>query len=77
MVEQRERRKEAWANQKAEDDQKRALAEAEKEVSEEARLQKEEDLETKYAIQLLEYKNKFGMLTDEELTAQLAILKKK
>jgi len=43
------------------------MAEAAKDISEDALMQKEEEQENAYQSLLLVYKNKFNMITDEEL----------
>jgi|DEB0MinimDraft_12_1074336.scaffolds.fasta_scaffold15111_4 hypothetical protein len=69
VVEQRETKKEDWAIAKAEDEKRKALAEAAKDISEEQLMQKEEDQESAYQDLLLVYKHKFNMISDEELQA--------
>lgn len=77
VVEQRETKKEDWAQAKAEDEKQKAIAEAAKDISEEALLQKEEEGETQYQLLLLQYKQKFGLITEEEALALQAKSKKK
>jgi hypothetical protein len=62
---------------KAEKEKTKAIEEAAKDVTDEQKEAKEEELELAYQLKLLQYKNQFGMITDEELTLQTTALKKK
>jgi len=76
VIDQREQKKEEFNEAKADDEKRRAMAEAAKDVSEEAVLAAEEKQEDAYQDLLLIYKHKFEMITDEEL-AELQAKKKK
>jgi len=77
VADQREQKKEDWSTAKQEIEKQKALREAEKDISEEARQQKIDDNENAYQDLLLVYKHKFGMLTYEELANIQAEKKKK
>lgn len=62
---------------KVEEEKKKALAEAAKEVSEEMLMAKEIAEEDTYQDLLLKYKAEFKMISDEELAALQAKKKKK
>lgn len=77
VLEQRERKKEEYTMAKVEDEKRKALAEAAKEVTEDQLMQKELELEDQYQDLLLKYKAEFKLITDEELAALQAKKKKK
>jgi len=53
------------------------MEEAAKEISEETKLQKEEEKEEEYQLYLLQVKHKLQLITDEQLTEEMAKRKKK
>jgi len=77
VIDQREQKKEEWNEAKADDEKRKALAEAAKDVSEETLMAAEEKQENAYQDLLLIYKHKFEMITDEELAEMQAKNKKK
>lgn len=76
VVEQRERKKEEFNNDKQEAEKAKAMAEAQKEVSQDVLDQRENDQEDNYQDMLLKKKAEFKLITDEEL-AQLQAKRKK
>lgn len=77
VVEQREQKKEDYAMARAEEEKRRALAEAAKEISADAKMQKELEEEESYQDLLLKFKEKFNLISEDELAAINAKKKKK
>ena len=76
VIDQSENKKEEYTIAKAEMEKNRALEEQAKEISQEALDQKEMEQEEKYQDLLLTYKEKFNMITEDELAAIQAKKKK-
>lgn len=77
VIAQREQKKEEYNAAKVEDEKRKAIAEAEKEINEETKLQMELDEEDCYQELLLKYKAENNMISEDEMLAMQAKKKKK